>query len=139
MKAKMTKINNLSRISRMIVIAGSLCAMTLPAQLSCAAKDAVTPRAQKKFESIDANGDGKVVIEEFRVAYPNMSEHAFVVIDKNNDKGIDQAEWYDFMEGHAKDSAGTRRRGVPMNNIPGDPLIPPVDSSDLPLAQPPGK
>lgn len=94
--------------------------------------------APDRFDKLDANKDGKIVLEEFRTAFPNMNEAAFGVIDVNGDKGIDRAEWFEFMEGHAKGSMpGMKREGAPMNNIPGDPIIPPMDSADLPLMRPP--
>lgn len=96
------------------------------------------PAMQASFERIDTNNDGKIILEEFRAAFPNMNEKAFVVIDKNGDNGIERAEWYEFMENHGKSPMNqTQRRGAPMNNIPGDPLIPPPDSNDLPLVRPP--
>lgn len=91
-----------------------------------------------RFDAMDTDKDGKVVLEEFRVAFPNMNEKAFGVIDINGDNGIDRAEWFEFTEGHARGSMpGKMERGAPMNNIPGDPLIPPPDSNDLPLMRPP--
>lgn len=91
-----------------------------------------------RFAQMDANSDGKIVIEEFRTAFPNMNEKAFLLIDTNGDGAIDKTEWLDFMDGHAK-SGMQREPGAQMNNIPGDPLIPPVDSNDLPLMRPPGE
>ena len=96
-----------------------------------------------RFAAMDRNGDGKVVIEEFQAASPGMSERAFAVIDSNGDGAIERAEWDAFMTGHA---AGVPPQGMAMpqpetaprlNNIPGDPLIPPPDSADLPLMRPP--
>ena len=96
-----------------------------------------------RFAAMDRNGDGKVVIEEFQSAQPGMSERAFAVIDSNGDGAIERAEWDIFMKGHA---AGVPPQGMGMpqpetaprlNNIPGDPLIPPPDSADLPLMRPP--
>ncbi|WP_291355462.1 EF-hand domain-containing protein [Desulfovibrio sp.] len=96
-----------------------------------------------RFAAMDKNGDGKVVIEEFQSASPGMSERAFAVIDSNGDGAIERVEWDAFMKGHA---AGTPPQGMAMpqpetaprlNNIPGDPLIPPPDSADLPLMRPP--
>lgn len=114
----------------------TLCFLT-PCQTACSPRQADAPGVviQDKFAQMDTNNDGKVVIEEFRTAFPNMNEQAFVVIDKNGDKGIDRTEWVEFIENHGKSGAMPPRD--PMNNIPGDPLIPPPDSSDLPLMRPP--
>lgn len=107
-----------------MLLAGSACAKTV---------------APDRFASLDKNGDGKVVVEEFRAAFPNMNEQAFVVIDANQDGAIDQNEWSQFMDGHSQpDMRALKQRGADMNNMPGDPLIPPVDSNDLPLMRPPG-
>lgn len=91
---------------------------------------------QNRFDQMDTDKDGKVVLEEFRAAYPNMNEQAFGVIDVNGNKAIERAEWFDFMEGHAKGKIPGMGRTSRLNNIPGDPLIPPPDSSDLPLMRP---
>lgn len=105
----------------------------------CAQQNPPAPKPDR-FILMDVNKDGKVVVEEFRAAFPNMNENAFSVIDINNDGVIEEAEWNQFMEGHSKSSrAGAPERGAPMNNIPGDPLIPPVDSNDLPLMRPPSE
>lgn len=90
-----------------------------------------------RFSALDTNSDGKIVIEEFRAAFPNMNEQAFAVIDYNGDKVIDRNEWAEFTSTHGKPPSAPRREGAPMNNMPGDPLIPPPDSSDLPLMRPP--
>lgn len=93
-----------------------------------------------RFAVIDTNKDGKVVIEEFRAAFPNMNENAFTVIDLNGDGFIEAAEWNQFMDGHSKStSMPGQTNNAPLNNIPGDPLIPPPDSSDLPLMRPPAQ
>lgn len=108
--------------------------MLMTGQMGCAASQQSRPGPADRFVQMDTNGDGQVVLEEFQTAFPNMSENAFVVIDKNGDKGIDRTEWIEFTQNHGRPA---EERGAPMNNIPGDPLIPPPDSSDLPLMQPP--
>lgn len=90
------------------------------------------------FGRMDTDANGKVTAEEFRAAYPNMNENAFVTIDANGDGAIDVSEWNAFTIRHSAQDRPGRERGAQMNNIPGDPLIPPVDSNDLPLMRPPG-
>lgn len=109
--------------------------------MACAAQSANTPdHIKSRFQAMDANKDGKVVLEEFRTSFPNMNEQAFVMIDTDGSKAIEEAEWYDFMNRHARDSMRQRSDGaMNMNNIPGDPLIPPPDSNDLPLMRPPAQ
>lgn len=123
-------------------LAMGLGAALLLGGLSCNAQHpahAPAGHMHDRFNAMDTNGDGKLVLEEFRAAFPNMNEKAFEVIDINGDKGIDQAEWFQFTEGHASGKMpGNMEQGAPMNNMPGDPLIPPPDSSDLPLMRPPG-
>lgn len=109
-------------------------ALVLQAQSGCAASDPPPPEEQDRFVVMDTNGDGKVVLEEFLAANPNMTDQAFVIIDRNKDEGIDRVEWLEFVENHGRPAP---ERGAPMNNIPGDPLIPPPDSNDLPLMRPP--
>lgn len=110
-----------------------------PCQTACSPRADSQPEPvleQDRFVKMDTNGDGKVVLEEFRAAFPNMNEQAFVLIDRNKDNAIDRVEWAEFMDNHGKSQqmpSGASR----MNNMPGDPLIPPVDSSDLPLMRPP--
>lgn len=110
-------------------------ALMAPAQSSCAPAQQDTPPPVDRFTVMDANRDGKVLLEEFQAASPNMNEQAFIMIDRNKDNAIDRVEWEEFIENHG--SGMRRQEGAPMNNIPGDPLIPPPDSSDLPLVRPP--
>lgn len=113
----------------------SVCFLS-PCQTACSPRQQdARPVEQDRFVMMDTNNDGKVVIEEFKTAFPNMNENAFIVIDKNGDKGIERAEWLEFIDNHGKSQQMPRRD--PMNNIPGDPLIPPPDSNDLPLMRPP--
>lgn len=127
--------DNSSRFRGKLLATAALGACLAFQAAGCAAQQSQTPGTQDRFDVLDINHDGKVVIEEFRQASPNMNEQAFMIIDKNGDKGIDRAEWFDFMENHGKQPP--EQMGAPMNNIPGDPLIPPPDSDDLPLVRPP--
>lgn len=129
----MGQFNKYCRLGAAIFAVAALSA----GSLACAASNRSAPPPPDRFAAMDANNDGKVVVEEFTAAFPNMNEKAFVVIDANNDGGIDKKEWYDFMEGHSRSTMpGMKQPGAPMNNIPGDPLIPPPDSNDLPLMRP---
>lgn len=121
-----------SNLRRLLLLGAILAAPGL----GCAASQpAASDSVGERFAIMDANNDGIVTLEEFRAAAPNMSGNAFVIIDQNGDKGIDREEWFAFVDNHGKNP--TQERGAPMNNIPGDPLIPPPDSSDLPLVRPP--
>lgn len=128
---------SISRNKTLALAALGFC-LLLPGQAGCAASEKTPPpneTMEARFTQMDTNGDGKVVLEEFRAAFPNMNEKGFAVIDANADNGIDRAEWIAFVENHGR---GMRpREGAPMNNMPGDPLIPPPDSADLPLMRPP--
>lgn len=110
-------------------------ALLAPAQSSCAPSSQSAPPPVDRFAVMDVNKDGKVVLEEFQAASPNMNEQAFILIDRNKDNAIDRIEWEEFIANHG--SGMKQPEGAPMNNIPGDPLIPPPDSSDLPLVRPP--
>lgn len=128
-----------SLMSRVFLNAALLSLILLPCQTSCSPRRdaAQEPAAQSRFVLMDVNKDGKVDIQEFKTSFPNMNEQAFAIIDANNDKGIDEAEWIYFMDNHGKSRPKPDDAPV-LNNIPGDPLIPPVDSSDLPLMRPSG-
>lgn len=116
---------------------GAALGIGLLAQGACApASQSAPPPPMDRFSVMDVNRDGKIVLEEFKAASPNMNEQAFVMIDRNKDNAIDRVEWEEFINDHGSGMAG-RPKGAPMNNIPGDPLIPPPDSSDLPLVRPP--
>ena len=116
--------------------------LALPALQARAADDPAKAASKDKFEEMDKNKDGKVILEEFQASFPNMKESAFVVIDKNGDGAIDRVEWDEFLKGHAagmKPGMGGMppQMGAPMNNMPGDPMIPSPDSADMPLVTPP--
>lgn len=113
----------------------------LPALLlglfACATQKPQSEEPVDRFTIIDTNKDGQVVIEEFQAAFPDMGEKDFQAIDRNKNGGIDRMEWYDYLEGHdASRFKGAPDNNAPLNNIPGDPLIPPPDSNDLPLMRP---
>lgn len=129
----------LSRAAGTVVLAGLLasgpCACANPAHMGSGHSPG--GHISSRFDQMDANRDGKVVLEEFRTAFPNMNEQAFAVIDTDGNKGIDRAEWFAFTEGHARGSIPGTGHAPRLDNIPGDPLIPPPDSNDLPLVLPP--
>ena len=113
--------------------------LLIPCMGGCSrAEDTQRTPQPDRFAQIDVDSDGKIVAEEFQAAFPNMGEQAFVIIDKNADKGIDRVEWAEFIENHGRSPREPDHAPV-MNNIPGDPLIPPVDSNDLPLMRPPAQ
>lgn len=129
----------LLRMFALLALAGLL---ALPALQARAADDSAKAASKDKFEEMDKNKDGKVILEEFQASFPNMKESAFVVIDKNGDGAIDRVEWDEFLKGHAagmKPGMGGMppQMGAPMNNMPGDPMIPSPDSADMPLVTPP--
>ncbi|WP_300906801.1 calcium-binding protein [uncultured Desulfovibrio sp.] len=126
---------------RMFALLALASLLTLPT-LARAADDPAKAVPRDKFEAMDTNNDGKVVLEEFQAVFPNMKESAFVVIDKNGDGAIGRVEWDEFLKGHAagmKPGMGGMppKTGAPMNNMPGDPMIPPPGSADMPLVTPP--
>lgn len=122
------------KLSRFKLTLLAMGALLLGGQSGCAASDPPSPVEQDRFVEMDTNGDGKIILEEFLAANPNMTDQAFVIIDRNKDNGIDRVEWLEFAQNHGRPAP---EKGAPMNNIPGDPLIPPPDSSDLPLMRPP--
>lgn len=129
-----TSLKSAQRLFNLAALAGCLFAAG-----ACAAEKQTPPpppQMQQRFVQMDVNKDGKVVLEEFNAYFPSMHQRAFVIIDKNGDKAIDETEWLEFVMGHGAPQSAPER-GAPMNNIPGDPLIPPPDSNDLPLMQPP--
>ncbi|WP_297848098.1 calcium-binding protein [uncultured Desulfovibrio sp.] len=126
---------------RMFALLALVSLLSLPT-LARAADDPAKAVPRDKFEAMDTNNDGKVVLEEFQAVFPNMKESAFVVIDKNGDGAIGRVEWDEFLKGHAagmKPGMGGMppKTGAPMNNMPGDPMIPPPGSADMPLVTPP--
>ena len=119
-----------------IALAAVLCLWAASAQANPAATDA--PKVDK-FELMDTNKDGKVSYEEFKAYFPNMREEAFAVIDKNNDKVIDRAEWDEFVSnhssGHMGGSMGNMMGG--QGAMPGNSMMPSPGSADIPLVTPP--
>ena len=119
-----------------IALAAVLCLWAASAQANPAATDA---GKTDKFVQMDTNKDNKVTYEEFKAFYPNMREEAFAVIDKNNDKVIDRAEWDEFVSnhssGHMGGSMGNLMGG--QNGMPGNAMMPTPGSADMPLVTPP--
>ena len=126
-----------------IAIAAVLCLWAASAQANPAADSSKVD----KFALMDTDKDGKVTYEEFKAYYPNMREEAFAVIDKNNDKVIDRAEWDEFVSnhssGHMGGSMGSMMGGSMGNmmggqgGMPDNSMMPSPGSADIPLVTPP--
>ncbi len=54
----------------------------------------------EKYTKMDGNGDGSVSAEEFKAAYPQMTDAVFGIIDKDNKGGISLEEWMLFQKDH---------------------------------------
>ena len=54
----------------------------------------------ERFDSMDADHDGKLTWEELSAARPNLSRNAFDIIDSSRDGHIDLEEWKAFSAGH---------------------------------------
>ena len=90
-----------------------------------------------KFSQMDTNKDGKVSREEFKAAFPNMREEAFVAIDKDGDGFISVDEWNGFMKDHSSGMRPNTMTNGPMPSVPGNPMMPNPGSAELPLVTPP--
>jgi len=90
-----------------------------------------------KFSQMDTNKDGKVSREEFKAAFPNMREEAFVAIDKDGDGFISVDEWNGFMKEHSSGMRPNTMTNGPMPSVPGNPMMPNPGSPELPLVTPP--
>lgn len=132
------RLPDLSACWRMFGLLALLSLLALPAM----AAENPAMASKDKFAEMDKNNDGKVVLEEFQAAFPGMREEAFKSIDKNGDGVVVREEWEAFSTEHAAgmkpgNMPRTTQKGAPMNNMPGDPIIPPPDSADMPLMTPP--
>lgn len=137
----MTRTLRLPDLSAFWQMFGLLALLSLLALPALAAENPASA-PQDKFAEMDKNNDGKVVLEEFTATFPGMREEAFRAIDKNGDGVVVREEWEAFSKDHAAGmKPGTMppamQKGAPMNNMPGDPIIPPPDSADMPLLTPP--
>ncbi len=56
--------------------------------------------ATEKFTKMDSNGDKSVNAEEFKAAYPQMTDAVFGIIDKDSKDGISLEEWMTFQSDH---------------------------------------
>ena len=122
-----------------IALAAVLCLWAASAQANPAATDA---GKTDKFVQMDTNKDNKVTYEEFKAFYPNMREEAFAVIDKNNDKVIDRAEWDEFVSNHSSGHMGGKggNMGGMMGGqgaMGGSSMMPEPGRADIPLVTPP--
>ena len=123
-----------------IALAAVLCLWAATAQANPAATDAAKV---DKFTQMDTNKDNKVTYEEFKAFYPNMREEAFAVIDKNNDKVIDRAEWDEFVSNHSSGHMGGGKGGNMggmmggQGAMGGSSMMPEPGRADIPLVTPP--
>ncbi len=81
--------------------------------------------AQDRFAMIDADKDGKIVVEEFMKAMPQMRQSAFDAIDSDKNAHIDRSEWDGFMKNHGKGGMGAQQQEAKSS------------SKTLPIIQPP--
>ena len=66
-----------------------------------------------RFDAMDTDKNGSLSQEEFKKAFPNMTDAAFKTIDADGNGGISHEEWADFMRQHAMGKAGGPRGGMP--------------------------
>ena len=66
-----------------------------------------------RFDAMDTDKNGSLSQEEFKKAFPNMTDAAFKTIDADGNGGISHEEWADFMRQHAMGKAGVPRGGMP--------------------------
>ncbi len=55
---------------------------------------------EEKYKAMDTNNDNKVGAEEFKKAYPQMTEAVFGIIDLDKDASISRDEWMKFQAKH---------------------------------------
>lgn len=83
------------------------------------------------FSAMDANGNGTLDLQEFKKAYPQMHDAAFLAMDSNKDSTLTCEEWGAFLESHRK---GQHRVMPQSGNMPtACPATPP----QTPLITPP--
>ncbi len=56
--------------------------------------------ATEKYTKMDSNGDKDVSVEEFKAAYPQMTDAVFGIINKDGKDGISLEEWMTFQTTH---------------------------------------
>ncbi len=56
--------------------------------------------ASEKYTKMDSDADKNVSSEEFKTAYPQMTEAVFGIIDKDKNNGISLEEWMSFQSTH---------------------------------------
>ncbi len=56
--------------------------------------------ASEKYTKMDSNADKSVSAEEFKAAYPQMTDAVFGIIDKDSKDGISLEEWMTFQSDH---------------------------------------
>ena len=89
-------------------------------------------RADERFRSMDTDNKGFITFEDFQKRYPSMQRPAFDAIDANKDGNISLEEWRVFFQSHGTTGAMPPGRRPPPGHggggeRGGTPLILPPD------------
>lgn len=81
---------------------------------------------KKEFGSIDANGDGKVTLDEYRARQTAMLTRGFEMLDANGDKSLSEAEYARIVSPPMpKMQGGADTPDMPQIDLPGMKDVPP--------------